>query len=558
MKKIIGIMVSASVLSGTFGASLTASAAGQAGASCNIKDYSTIYSCDFESGQTLSIIKDADWSNEIIQDTDDTGNSIYKIHKNAQDWGKSLAISIPLGSGIKAGTGKYVISYDLKMPGFSNDHIIQLRASENNINEVLTESNSSQLSIIKASAETKDANMENNMMTASYNKGSANGEAWQAALNITPTDGLAIGVNYWFNVKVVIDTTIGKAEYYYNDEYCGTQTADVFKKGIKTLQLQSWQGWNAYGDLCIDNIKIQSECDPTPVISCDFSGDTLPSVISGDNASLFDDGGNNVLKLENAKEAYKNQWTFLSLDDSQKIPANSGKYVLEYDIKYFDSADSAGRSAVFYCEAVCGNGNWYPMNVLKEWPGDSRLTYTIGPNKWDTERTYVNPNFSNWDNIRIIINTNNNTADYYFNDSYAGTQARTDGGDGYDKGISNFVFNLTSNLDGDGTVYIDNISLKKYNAGSFYVGNTSATNADGTATAKCVLINTGSTSQQADLIIAGYDASGRFTGVNWKTVTAGTDRLITTDSVNLTGTTADAIVKPFVWNSITDGIKTDR
>ena len=550
MKKIIGAAVAVSMLAGS---GISAMAEGRAGASSVIRDYSKIYSCDFESGQPLSIIKDADWSNEITQDTDDTGNSIYKIHKNAQDWGKCLAISIPLGSGIKAETGKYVISYDLKMPGFNNDHIIQLRASENNINEVLTESNSSQLSIIKASAETKDDNMKNNMMTASYNKGSANGEAWQGALNITKEDGLAIGVNYWFNVKVVIDTTNGKAEYYYNDKYCGTQKADVFKKGIKTLQLQNWQGWNAYGDLCIDNIKIQSEC--SEVLSYDFSGETLPSAISGDNASLIDDGGNNVLKLENAKEAYKNQWTFLLLDDSQKIPANSGKYVLEYDIKYFDSPDSDGRSAVFYCEAICGGGNWYPMNVLKEWSGSSRLTYTTGVNKWDTAETNVNPNFSNWDNVRIVINTDNNTADYYFNDSYAGTQARTAGGDGYDKGISNFVFNLTSNGNGEGTVYIDNISLKKYIVGSCYVGNTSVSNAGGTATAECAVINTGNTSSNMDLIVAGYDDEGRFIGTNWKTVTAPTDRLITNDTVSMTGTTDSKTVKAFVWDSIANGNK---
>lgn len=555
MKKIIGIMVSASVLAGTFVASLTASAAGQAGTSCNIKDYSTLYNCDFESGQTLSIIKDGDWSNEITQDTDDTGNSIYKIHKNAQDWGKSLAISIPLGSGIKAGTGKYVISYDLKMPGFNNDHIIQLRASENNINEVLTESNSSQLSIIKASAETKDTNMENNMMTASYNKGSASGAAWQGALNIMPTDGLAIGVDYWFNVKVVIDTTNGKAEYYYNDEYCGTQTADEFKKGINTLQLQSWQGWNAYGDLCIDNIKVQSECDPTPVISYDFTDGTIPANINGNNGAVFSDDGNNVLKLENASGGKD----FMRLTLNEQIPANSGKYVFEYDLKYFDVVYNY-QSSSFYCQAICGSDdNWYPMNSVREWSGmTSRLTYTVGDDEWDTTETGHNPNYSNWDNIRIIINTDNNTADYYFNDVYAGTQARTAGGNGYNTGINGFAFQLTSNTQNEGKVYIDNISLKKYNAGSFYVGNTSATNADGTATAKCVLINTGSASQKTDLIIAGYDASGRFTGVNWKTVTAGTDRLITTDSVNLTGTTADAIVKPFVWNSIADGVKIDR
>lgn len=550
MKKIIGAAVAVSMLAGS---GISAMAAGRAGTSSVIRDYITISDCDFERGQSLSIIKDADWSNEITQDTDDTGNSIYKIHKNAQDWGKCLAISIPLGSGIKAGTGKYVISYDLKMPGFSKDHIIQLRASENNINEVLTENNSSQLSIIKASAETKDGNMEKYMMTASYNKGSANGEAWQAALNITPTDGLAIGVNYWFNVKVVIDTTNGKAEYYYNDKYCGTKKDDVFKKGIKTLQLQSWQGWNAYGDLCIDNIKIQSEC--SEVLSYDFSGETLPSAISGDNASLFNDGGNNVLKLENAKEAYKNQWTFLLLEDSQKIPANSGKYVLEYDIKYFDSPDNIdGRSAVFYCEAICGGGNWYPMNVLKEWSGSSRLTYTTGVNKWDTAETNVNPNFSNWDNVRIVINTDNNTADYYFNDSYAGTQARTAGGDGYDKGISNFVFNLTSNGNGEGTVYIDNISLKKYIVGSCYVGNTSVSNAGGTATAECAVINTGNTSSNMDLIVAGYD-NGRFIGTNWSTVTARTDRLITNDTVSMTVTTDSTTVKAFVWDSIANGNK---
>lgn len=97
------------------------------------KDYSTLYSCDFESGQTLSTkatLEDAatvtsGWTSTIVEDEDNTSNHVYKIHKDEQNI-SCFAVNIPLGSGIKAGTGKYVVSYDLKVPGKSENHLIQL------------------------------------------------------------------------------------------------------------------------------------------------------------------------------------------------------------------------------------------------------------------------------------------------------------------------------------------------------------------------------------------------------------------------------------------------
>ncbi|MDD6762405.1 MAG: hypothetical protein PUD92_01995 [Clostridiales bacterium] len=627
-----------------------------AGENTSAQIYSEVYSCDFESNQELTM-KSAVLYESGIETDAFSGNNFYRIKKIAQDVAP-VAAEIVLDNPIQANSGKCLISFDINVLGLTgSDHLVSLKAypSALGANDI-PDSTGATLNVIKASTDP---------MLCSYAP-TVTGEGWWSTYCAIGADGGAATSNAllgtWFNVKAVVDTTEGTADYYFGDTWVGCARSDELKKGISTLQIQSWQGWNGFGEMYVDNISVCKEVpyssgfagvdtvklsgdrttvtfdggtvldsvtdvtlldeisgetviptlefdsakitavfdtpldaahiytvsltdgadinvngvitfmtssdikeDVTQMISYDFEDGTLPSSFGASDIVTVNkdayDNTNTVMEMcADSPAEGTNKGITLSLGDNKILPA-SGKYVLDYDIKYF--IDGIDKYPLFYLVGRTPNGTDLAMNVIREWPGiRSKLGYSTNFNWWDSAETLMNPKDGEWMNIRIEIDTDNNIADYYFDNVYAGSQSGISAGTGenYTSGIDYFIFETDVSDLNYIDLYIDNISLKKVTKGSIastgvkicdasgnVITDFTAVAAGDTLRADYALVNTLGTAQTADIILAVYN-NGVLSDVQFKTVSAAD--FFTKDSISFTVQNTDGLsVKGFVWDS---------
>lgn len=570
MKKIMVMVTAAAMISG-FAASMPVSyAAGTAGSACDVKGgYNVVNSWDFEKEVEYTVFthdengqdNELSVTTGIVVDDDNANNHVYKMQKNDEHTGTTALVFTT--DKVSGDSGKYIISYDLKVAEKADtDHLVTMKVSPDAgaANTVINGNTGGGvvLNVIRAG---KSKSMDT-QMTASYAK-TLNGDNWKVFSEIgeTGNDNPTVNLDYntWHNVKVLIDTSAGSAEYYYNDEYLGTQENESLKNGVKVIQLQTYQGWRSDKPIQIDNVTVKSTM--SPIISYDFDDNTtLPGSIEGQIGEWYDDNGNGVLKLTyNSEIAKENNFARLNLPENS-INEQSGRYVLEYKLKYFedwtDDTSVVGRrkSPEFYCQAVCngtdGSNIWYPMNAVRGWSDmNSRLTYAASTNKYYTTETWLKPKNGEWMNIRVEIDVGNNLAEYYFDNIYAGKQAIS--GYGYSSGISAVAFEIEDNGVGRGKVYIDNISLKKLiGSFEFYVDSLGCNSTD---EAWCTVVNTTDSSKTCYLIYAVYEKNGgRFVRCGKKEITA--EHLVQKDSLSFS-LEAGQTVRAYIWNGFGRGIK---
>lgn len=262
MKKIAAVSLSAMLCSGAVITDAPAAYAAGRGAVL----YREIYGCNFENEETLrtkalkayeNISEDAQYG--PATDADPTRNVIWRVRKTSQDVGV-VAADIDIGDSVKFDGSKYIVSMDLKsetVPG--NDHYISIKASSDTITD--------ESCIIGAHGQAglhlSAINADEQTMYCSYAENIADGDWWSEYL-AAKNSQVTVQVGEWFNLTIEIDTKNNAVKYYYNGVYAGgkgsANVGDAFKNGIKTIQIQSWQGWNDYVELYIDNISVLKEC----------------------------------------------------------------------------------------------------------------------------------------------------------------------------------------------------------------------------------------------------------------------------------------------------------
>lgn len=239
--------------------------------------YNEVYSCDFESAQTLAVKSNVKYENSIKTNAY-SGENYYSVKKIGQDVAP-VAAEVVLDTPIESGSGKCVISFDINLPGLTeSDHLIALRAFSTVPGASdIPDSTGATLNVIKA---------KDDPMLCSYST-AVTGEGWWSTYCAIGAEGGAATANAlygtWFTVKAVIDTTEGVADYYFGDTWVGSARNNELKKGIAAFQIQSWQGWNGFGEMLIDNISVMSES----AFASGFNGVDTVSISSDSTAITF-------------------------------------------------------------------------------------------------------------------------------------------------------------------------------------------------------------------------------------------------------------------------------
>lgn len=228
--------------------------------------YREMYFCDFEGGQALTVRGVQAYDNvpisiesNIAEDSLKAGNNMWRMRKTDQNVGV-VSADIDIGDTVQYDGAKYIISMDLRTDAVpANDNYISVKASGSASKDVS--------GIIGAHGQgglhLAAINGDEETMRCSYADNIADGDWWGEYV-AAKNSAVTVKVNEWFNVTMEIDTTNNEIKYYYNGVYAGAKTGDDvgvgLKDGIKTLQVQSWQGWNDYVEMYIDNVSVLKEC----------------------------------------------------------------------------------------------------------------------------------------------------------------------------------------------------------------------------------------------------------------------------------------------------------
>jgi len=254
--------------------------------------------------------------------------------------------------------------------------------------------------------------------------------------------------------------------------------------------------------------------------------------------------GNNVLKFDVNKHITTNlELASIGDEPSIEMKADSGVYELEYKIRYFKSGTE--RFPSFACVAESMRHNLY-MNIIREWSTMvSTLTYAKNlnyPYDYNTEETYQKAK-SEWYTVKILIDTVDNSAWYYYNGTYVGKQDKLDfNGISYQNGIQKLMFMFNPGDTGEAMLYLDDITIRKYN--DTFATDLTILGMDGkvlkwaesiqkndTITADFSVINANKETKNVYGVVALYN-EGSLSGVKCKAVSP--EELVSNDSVSIT------------------------
>lgn len=191
-----------------------------------------------------------------------------------------------------------------------------------------------------------------------------------------------------------------------------------------------------------------SSNDPSTEHACEIKDSEMP------------DAGK-VLALKRESTAEAGLYAELNLNDAQ-IEGNKGKYLIEYDVL----TDMTDQWAPYIILAVGPNNS--KLSVMGADSSEVICSYATDPTTdgwWaihdhnPVNRVALIPNA--WMNVKVLIDTVNDTADYYYDDTYVGTQGSDLIGSIFDGGISKIRFELWSHDSYQPKIFIDNITISK-------------------------------------------------------------------------------------------------
>lgn len=325
------------------------------------------------------------------------------------------------------------------------------------------------------------------------------------------------------------------------------------------------------GMLHLSYTAVFADAVKTEIYSIDFENGQIPKRLGfvtedgeKENAATVETvDGNNVLKLDVTKEITAK----LSLDgitgsSDIELKPQSGVYEFEYKIKYFKTGKN--KYPFFASVAESSNRDLY-MNIIREWPSmASTLTYSTSldyTSDYKTAETNLKIQEA-WYTVRVGIDTVNNSAKYFIDNTYIGEQKNLTFDDiSYKDGVQCFKFIFRPGDSGEATLYLDNIKIKKYEAfNGLSASNLKIYANDGDIleqitdvepgdilTAKASVVNTKKSTEPVNLIIALYN-NGILSDVESKTVMP--DEVLNDESVSITVNDTDNLgVKAFVWSS---------
>lgn len=211
------------------------------------------------------------------------------------------------------------------------------------------------------------------------------------------------------------------------------------------------------------------ELNKETLLSADFDKDTAEFVFSTSNqetqhlCEIKDSGmpeSGKVLAIKRETSGEAGVYAELDLGEA-RIEPNKGKYLIEYDVMtdildqwapyvILAAGESNAKLSVIGANAsavLCS----YAPNVTAGW----YASYEENP----VEKVTLQSN--TWMNVKVLIDTVNNTAEYYYDNTYVGSQGSNVLGNSFSGGINKIRFELWSHSSFQPEIFIDNFSVSK-------------------------------------------------------------------------------------------------
>jgi len=291
---------------------------------------------------------------------------------------------------------------------------------------------------------------------------------------------MALSGDTWYNIRMVMNTVDGTIEYYNGDTFLykrdkvnwwsGNVSSDI-TKGIDSFVFNASNN-PIPGDVTVylDNFRLkkkeEAKEEKVEVFRYDFAEGSIPSSFTTTNATIE----SGALKLSGTKAtaelALANAGT--GGVENVSIAGNSGVYELSYDINIKrEVVDGKNRAPFFTFSTKNHNDNISAIALtVNQWDGNL-CTPKQSYNYWDYYQSMMQLLGDTWYNIRMVMNTDDGTIEYYNGNTFLYKRDKVNWWDGNEssditEGIDSFVFNAANNpIPGDVTVYLDNITLSK-------------------------------------------------------------------------------------------------
>lgn len=169
----------------------------------------------------------------------------------------------------------------------------------------------------------------------------------------------------------------------------------------------------------------------------------------------------NALSMKRESSSESGVFAEMNLGEAV-IEGNSGKYLIEYDVL----TSSVDQWAPYI---ILGAGdNHTKLSVMGADSSDVICSYAANPssNAWWACYEHKPENMivlyaNSWMNVKIVLDTVNSAADYYYDGTYVGTQDSDKIGTAFDGGIDKLRFELWSHSDFQPEIMIDNIKVSR-------------------------------------------------------------------------------------------------